>query len=91
VTTTAIAGAAAAGIASGAAAASGSACYILVWLRGTAMPNRVSWTVFSLVSAAVFSALLIHHAAWPLLVMPGESAAGCTVTVSGRVAADGGL
>jgi len=67
------------GTMSGVAAGVGSACYVTSWLRSRAMPNRISWTVFSLIYVAAFTALLIHRAAWPLLVMPGESAIGCTV------------
>jgi len=78
VTTAAVAGGVL-GTVSGAAAGIGSACYVRSWLQHRALPNRISWSVFSLIYVAAFTALLIHHTAWPLLVMPGESAIGCTV------------
>lgn len=65
------------GIASGVVAAIGTGCYVRGWLRGGALPSQVSWTWWTLVSAAVTGALALHHAPWPLLVMPAESAAGC--------------
>jgi hypothetical protein len=65
------------GIASGVVAAIGTGCYVRGWLRGHALPSQVSWTWWTLVSAAVTGALALHQAPWPLLVMPGESAAGC--------------
>lgn len=64
------------GIASGVVAAIGTCCYVRGWLCG-ATPNRISWTWWTLVSAAVTGALALHHAAWPLLVMPAESTVGC--------------
>jgi hypothetical protein len=65
------------GIASGVVAAIGTGCYVRGWQRGEALPSQVSWTWWTLVSAAVTGALALHHAPWPLLVMPAESAAGC--------------
>lgn len=65
------------GIASGVVAAIGTGCYVRGWLRGHALPSQVSWTWWTLVSAAVTGALALHHAPWSLLVMPAESAAGC--------------
>jgi hypothetical protein len=65
------------GVASGVVAAIGTGCYVRGWLRRDALPSRVSWTWWTLVSAAVTGALALHHAPWPLLVMPAESTAGC--------------
>jgi len=65
------------GLASGVVAAIGTGCYVRGWLRGHALPSQVSWTWWTLVSAAVTGALALHHAPWSLLVMPAESAAGC--------------
>jgi hypothetical protein len=65
------------GIASGVVAAIGTGCYVRGWLRRDALPSQVSWTWWTLVSAAVTGALALHHTPWPLLVMPAESAAGC--------------
>jgi hypothetical protein len=65
------------GIASGVVAAIGIGCYVRGWQRGEALPSQVSWTWWTLVSAAVTGALGLHHTPWSLLVMPAESTAGC--------------
>jgi hypothetical protein len=70
------------GIASGVVAAIGTGCYVRGWLRRDALPSQVSWTWWTLVSAAVTGALALHHAPWPLLVMPAESAAGCALILA---------
>jgi hypothetical protein len=70
------------GVASGVVAADGTRAYVQGWLHRGAMPNRISWTWWTLVSAAVAGALLLHHAPWPLLVMPAESTAGCAVILA---------